>query len=92
MTNNSKKTAKNIVIIGISSVVAASTLKGVVCSNLQCPEYMCEKHEHLPEKGDTGVSYAFGGDASVGTPSPSASDNGDYPYVIYSQTEGGEKI
>jgi hypothetical protein len=73
MTNYSE-IAKKTVFCSLCGLIMTTTLSGLVCVNPQCPEYMCEKHEHIPEKGDTGVSYTFSSNTSIGTPSPSASD------------------
>jgi hypothetical protein len=82
---------KKAVICGLCGLIMTTTLSCFVCTNPQCPEYMCEKHDHIPEKGDIGVlSYSFGSDASVGTISPSASAADEFPYTIDSYNEGGE--
>ncbi len=87
MKNNPKNVAKSIAVCGLGGVITAATLNGFVCANPQFPEYMCEKHVHLPEKGETGINYTFRQDSSIGTPSPSASAVEDFPYGL---PKGGE--
>jgi hypothetical protein len=81
---------KKGVVCGLCGLIMTTTLSGFVCANPRCPKYMCEKHDHIPEKGDIGVSYTFSNNSSIGTPSPSAADDGEFPYIDNSQMKGGE--
>jgi hypothetical protein len=91
MKNNPKSAITNITVCGLCGLIMTTTISGFICANPQCPEYMCERHDHLPEKGDTGASYYFDSNTSIGTPSPSAADDGEFPYLNNSQMRGGER-
>lgn len=73
MDYNCKERITKATAYFLCGVILIPTFTGFVCKNPSCPDYMLEKHEHIPEKGDTGVSGTLNQGSLIGTASLSAS-------------------
>jgi hypothetical protein len=50
MKSNFGEAKKRIAIYCFCGAIMAPTLTSFVCLNRACPDYLLEKHEHLPEQ------------------------------------------
>lgn len=83
--------ARKVVACSLCGTILVVSANGLICQNMNCPEYLFEKREHLPEKGDTGTSYAYTSTISASGAVASVSTTTTYPYSsLVNFNKGGE--
>jgi len=50
MKNNFGEVTKKIVVCGFCSLIMLPTVTSYICRNSNCPDYLFEKQEHIPEQ------------------------------------------
>lgn len=71
MKNNFGEISKKPVIYCLCGAIMIPIFTGWMCPNLECPDYMLEENEHLPERQENGDNYkiqtvSFSGTAASG--------------------------
>jgi len=67
MDNNIRQISRNFVICCLCGAILTPTFAGFVCQNQICPDYLFEKHSHIPEQKGTHSSYFEQVNTSIGS-------------------------
>lgn len=87
---DSSNLIKKTTTCGLCGVILAVTATGFICHNPGWPDYMFEKHEHLPERSQNFDNFRIQNVTISGTAASGVSGTYGSTNFVEWPTEGGE--
>ena len=72
--------ARKVIACSLCGAILVVSANGLVCQNMNCPEYLFEKHEHIPEKYQGAYNLSDKTISVSGTAASSTTTTTIYPY------------